>query len=320
MQASSSKRSPGGRTLLNVRIAVTGANSAVGQVVVRHALARPEVEVVACVRSERAASELPPIPSGRGSVAHIAFDARMSLRRALRGSAAVIHLPGVLIERPGASYRAANVDTLGATLEAALEESVDKLILVGAVGADPTSQNPYFRSKGEAEQLLIHGGLAHTILRAPLVLGCASEGTRALARETAGGFVLLIGGGRSLEQPIDAHDLAAAALNAAADPTRARNQVLDLVGPESLPMSEIVRRGARIRGTRPRIVPVPASALKTILRLARRFAPAGLSPDVIDVMQTDVRRNPKPAAEALGIRLTPLDDTIRRSLEIAGAS
>ena len=122
------------------------------------------------------------------------------------------------------------------------------------------------------------------------------------------------------ERDVLEHDLAAAALNAAADPTCARNRVLDLVGPESLPMSEIVRRGARIRGTRPRIVPVPASALKTILRLTRRFVPVGLSPDVIDVMQTDVRHNPKPAAEALGIRLTPLDDTIRRSLEIAGAS
>jgi NADH dehydrogenase len=289
-------------------------------VVVRHALARPEVEIVACVRSARAASELPPIPSGRGSVAHIAFDAPESLRRALRGSAAVIHLAGVLIEKPGVSYRAANVDTLAATLEAALGERVDRLVLVGAVGADPTSENPYFRSKGEAEQLLIHGGLAYTILRAPLVLGCASEGTRAFARETAGGFVPLIGGGRSLEQPIDAHDLAAGALNAAADPTRARDRVLDLVGPESLPMSEIVRRGARIRGTRPRVVPVPAGVLKIVLRLMRRLVPASLSPDVIDVMQTDVRLDPKPAAEVLGIRLTPLDDTIRRSLEIAGAS
>ena len=307
-----------GAPRLSVRIAVTGANSAVGQAVVREAIASADVETVACVRSDRAASQLPPIPESRGSVARIDFEDPESLRRAFRGSAGVIHLPGILIETRSASYESANVEALRCAIEAAHAEDVGKFVLVGAVGADPSSANPYFRSKGLAEQLLLHSGLTYTVVRAPLVLGAAAQGSRAFARETSGGFVAVVGGGRSLEQPLDVRDLAAGALAAAVEIDRARDRVLDLVGPESVPMREILRRGARLRGARIRIVPLPVRPVKALLALIRRLAGAGLSPDVIDVMQTDVRLDPQPAARALGIELHELDDTIRYSLENVG--
>ena len=211
------------------------------------------------------------------------------------------------------------MDTLRVAIGAARAEGVASFVLVGSVGADSGSANPYLRSKGIGEQLLIHSGLAYTVLRVPLVLGCASEGARAFARDSAGGLVPLIGGGRACEQPIDARDLAAGALNAATGAPQARNCVLDLVGPESLPMHELVRRGARLRGARLRVVSLPPRPLKLLLALRSRFTRGGLSPDVIDVMQSEVRMDPEPAARALGIELSGLDDTIRRSLEDAGA-
>ncbi len=288
-----------------------------GRVVVRQALARGDINIVACVRSERAASELPPIPTSRGRVARIDFEDPESLRDAFRGAAGLIHLPGLLIETASSSYQSANVDTLRVAIGAVRAEGVASFLLVGAVGADAGSENPYFRSKGIAEQLLIRSGLAYTVLRVPLVLGCASEGARAFARDSAGGLVALIGGGRAREQPIDARDLAAGALNAAMGAAQAQNRVLDLVGPESLPMRELVRRGARLRGARLRIVPLPTGPLKLLLALRSRFTRGGLSPGVIDVMQREVRMDPGPAVRALGIELSNLDDTIRRSLEDA---
>ncbi len=290
-----------------------------GQVLVRRALARDSIEIVACVRSERAASELPPIPAGRGQADRIDFDHPESLRRAFRGAAGIVHLPGLLIETASSSYQSANVETLRVAIGAARAEGIASFVLVGAVGADSGSDNPYFRSKGIAEQLLIHSGLTYTVLRVPLVLGCTSEGARAFRRDCAGGLVALVGGGRVCEQPIDALDLAEGALNAALGAPRARNCVLDLVGPESLPMRELVRRGAQLRGARPRVVPLPTAALKLLLRLRSRFRRGGLSPGVIDVMQSEVRMDPGHAAHALGIELSSLDDTIRRSLEDASA-
>ncbi len=285
----------------------------------RQALARGDIEIVACVRSERAASELPPIPASGGRVARVDFEDPESLRHAFRGAAGLIHLPGLLIETASSSYQSANVDTLWVAIGAARVENVASFVLIGAVGADSGSENPYFRSKGIAEQLLIHSGLAYTVLRVSLVLGCASEGARAFARDSSSRLVALIGGGRAREQPIDARDLAAGALNAAMGAEQAQNRVLDLVGPESLPMRELVQRGAHLRGARLRVVPLPTGPLKLFLALRSRFMRGGLSPEVIDVMQSEVRMDPWPAARALGIELRSLDDTIRRSLEDASA-
>lgn len=281
---------------------------------IERALERGDVELVACVRSERAASELPKIPPDRGRVARVDFDKPGTLREAFRRTAGVIHLPGVLVETPGRSYERANVDTVRAAVEAAQAESVAKLVLLSALGADPASANPYFRSKGRAEQLALDSGLACTVLRAPLVLCCASQGDAALARESAGGVAFLIGGGHSREQPVDARDLAEASLSAACRPDAARGRVLDLVGPESVSMRDLVRRAARLRGTRVRVVPLPAVLVKAVLAVRWLFARAGLSPAVIDVMQTDACCDPAPAERALGIRLRPLDATLRYSL------
>src|SRR5512134_1313584 len=106
--------------------------------------------------------------------------------------------------------------------------------------------------------LVRESGLAYTILRCPLVLACRSAGVRALAREVGSPVVPLPGGGANLEQPIDARDLSDGALNAALSVGCARDTALESVGPVSLPLRELVRRAAKLRGKSPLIVPVPA--------------------------------------------------------------
>ena len=55
-------------------------------------------------------------------------------------------------------------------------------------------------------------------------------------------------------------------------------------------------------------------ALRTAL-----FGP-GFSPDVIDVMLSDTRFDPLPAAKALGIELRALDETLAHSLALMGCA
>jgi uncharacterized protein YbjT (DUF2867 family) len=143
---------------------------------------------------------------------------------------------------------------------------------------------------------------------------------RALVREVSAGVVPLAGGGANLEQPLDARDLADGALNAALSPDCARDAVLDLVGPESLPMRELVLRGARIRKKYPIIVPVPTLLLRAILTLRTWLLGPGFTADVIEVMLADARFDPAPAATALGIALRPLDETLAHSLALARAA
>ena len=185
--------------------------------------------------------------------------------------------------------------------------------MVSAIGADEKSSNRYYRTKGEAEALVRSSGLCYTILRAPLLLGPATEGAAALARNARGSEAKLIGGGRNLQQPLDVGDLARAAL-AAAEPSVAPNRTLDVVGPVSLPERELVERAARMLGHEVRVRSISKGLLSFVLTIRRRFSGPGFSADAIEVITADTRLDPRPAASELGIPLTGIDEMIRNSL------
>jgi NADH dehydrogenase len=296
-----------------VKVVITAANGAVGQAILRQEAREPAPSrtVVAAVRSDRAAKELPPLPNGR--IARVSYDDPASLRAAFNGASAVIHLAGVLVEQPGSSYEQANVETTRRVAEAADNSGVEKLVYVSAVGADPASANRYWRTKGEAEALIRACRGSHTILRVPLLLGPKTEGAAALQRQVSRGTVVLAGGGRNLQQPLYVDDLARAVIRAA-DPGVAKNRTLDLVGPASLPDREILQRAARLRGRTVRIRSVPTGLVRSALKVRRRIAGTGFSADALDVITADTKLDPVPTATELGIRLTGIDEMIAHSL------
>ena len=299
---------------LTMNIAITGANSAVGQAILRRGR-REEVAMafVAAVRSERAAEQLPLLPD-TSRVALISYDDSKSLRSAFRDASAVIHLAGLLIERPDSSYERANVQTTQNVVEAASESGVEKFVLVSAIGANERSTNRYFKTKGQAEALVKVSGLAYTILRVPLLLGGETEGSAALRRHLSRPRAWLIGGGRHLEQPLDVLDIAVAA-NLAANPDRARNRTVELAGPTVVPHREIIMRAARLSGRQIRISSIPKGLVRLALAIRQRVGPAGFSVDVLEVITMDTKLDPRPAADELGIRLTGLEEMIQHSLE-----
>src|SRR6202162_1217322 len=229
-----------------MRIVITGANSASGLAILRCALdagVGPNV-LVAAVRSDRAADEIRALLGEGSRLAKVSYDDPSSLDAAFRGASAIIHLAGILVEGPGSTYEQANVAPARGVVEAAKRAAVAKFVLVSAIGADEKSSNGYYRTKGQGEAVGRAAGLCYTILRAPLLLGSATEGASALARNARGLKAKLIGGGRNFQQPLYVDDLARAAL-AATQPSVASNRTLDLVGPVSLPERELVERAAR---------------------------------------------------------------------------
>ncbi len=297
-----------------MRIVITGANSATGQAILRCASeqAAPDT-LVAAVRSERAVEEIRPMLRERDCAVQISYEDPRSLDAALQGASAVIHLAGILIERPDSSYEQANVASARSVVEAAKRVSLEKFVLVSATGADEKSTNRYYRTKGQAEALVRASGLCYTIVRAPLLLGPETEGSAALVRNATANQAKLIGGGRHLQQPLFVDDLARAAL-AAAQPPVARNRILDLVGPVSLRERELVERAARLLGRTVRVRSIPKAPLRWALTIRGRVSGPGFSRDVVDVITADTRLDSQAAASTLGIQLTGLDEMIKKSL------
>jgi uncharacterized protein YbjT (DUF2867 family) len=300
-----------------MKVVITGANSAVGRAILRARSAREyslaSARLVGLVRSDRAAESLRELLAPDREIVRISYNNPVSLCAALKEAAAVIHLPGVLVERAGSTYEEANVETTRSVVEAAKQSGVRKLVLVSAVGASLTSANRYWHTKAQAEALVSASGLCYTVLRVPLLLGSETEGTASLRRSVLRRRVFLIGGGLHMQQPLDVDDLAKAALRAS-DLSVASNRILNLVGPVSLPERQLVERTAFQLGRPVSVISIPKNLVRFALRIRRLVTRHGFSPDALEVVTNDSNYDTRPALDALGISLTGIDDMIRKSL------
>jgi NADH dehydrogenase len=293
-----------------LKIAVTGANGSVGLNLLSHLRERDDTDVVACVRSQRGAAEIPESPRVRVRI--VSFDDRKGLSEALTGAACVVHLAGILLEGRGTSYESANVDTTVAVAEAAVRAGIEHLILVSVVGADVESTNRYFRTKGLAERAFAESGVPATIVRTPILFGPGTAGALALARTVGRGRARLLGGGGYTMRPLDIDDLSEAIVRMCR--TRPQGVALhELVGPEPLTYRALVERAAEAAGKKLSLGSIPIWLAKAGAAARSTFTGGGLTPTVIDVITRDevVERN---ADVELGVTLTPLSETLREIL------
>jgi len=296
------------------KVVITGANSSTGRAILRFVrVGVTSRTFVAAVRSDRAAEQIRLQVGSLNGVVRISYSDPSSLDAVFPGTSEVIHVAGILVERWDSTYEEANVASTRSVVEASKRNGIRKLILVSAIGADESSDNRYYRTKGQAEGLLRASGLSYTILRVPLLLGSGTAAAAALRRHLRGGRARLIDGGRNLQQPLHVNDLARAAM-AATELSVARDATLELVGPCSLPEREVVERAARLLSRTIRINSIPKRLLSLFLTIRQRVAGKGFSPDALEVVTADTRFDPQSAAHQLGIELTGIDEMIKDSL------
>jgi uncharacterized protein YbjT (DUF2867 family) len=295
--------------MASTKVAITGANSAVGLNLLQRLGERADIDVVASVRSERAAEVLPTGPRITTRIVPYEVD---ELSVALAGATCVVHLAGILVEWSGTSYATANVGTTLAVVEAARREDVEHVVFVSVVGADAGSGNRYFKSKGIAERAVTESGIPATILRTPILLGPGTAGAAALARTVEMGKAALLGGGAYTMRPLDLDDLGDALVRICDAPPDGV-ALLELVGPEPVTYRALVGRAAEVADRAVSMTSTPIWVAKVGAAIRRRLKGGGVSPTVIDVITKDevVERN---ADAELGVTLTPLDETLRKIL------
>jgi uncharacterized protein YbjT (DUF2867 family) len=106
-----------------------------------------------------------------------------------------------------------------------------------------------------------------------------------------------------------------AALCAGLDGRGLDDSVLELAGPESLPHRALLERAARLSGRQIRFRSLPASLARAGAYLAEKLlAEPPITRAMLGVLQHDDRVDAAPAARALGIDLSPLDDALRECL------
>lgn len=292
-------------------IAVTGANSSVGQNLLAYIAAHTEHTVIAGVRSESAFATLP--DSHRITPRVISYDSADALAAALQGADCIVHLAGILIEGKHTTYAQANVAATSAVVTAAGKVGAKHLVFISVVGADPASRNSYFRSKGAAEELIKAATCGSSIIRTPILLGPGTAGASALVGSASQAKAKVLGGGNYTMRPLDIDDLNQAILHccslAAAGTTA--SATYELVGPEPISYRDLILRTAKLMGKRVDVGSIPIWVAKLGAAVSSRLKGNGITPTVVDVITANevVAQND---AVALNVELTPLTDTLAK--------
>ena len=238
---------------------VTGAFSYTGRYVARRLLD----EGVGVRTLTRSPDRRDPF-GGLAPAAPLDFSNPDGLFRSMQGAGVLYNTYWVRFGRGRTTFNQA-VENSKALFEAAAKAGVGRIVHFSVANAASESRLPYFRGKGQVEEILRDTGIPYAIIRPTLVFG---EGdlllnNMAWALRRFPVFPVFGDGGYRV-QPIYAEDLAAQAV---AVGSGSENSVADAAGPETFSFEELLRFLASAVGARVRLAHTPASLGFALTRL-----------------------------------------------------
>lgn len=296
-------------------ILVTGGTGFIGPRVV-HALRERDKPVRALVRR----------PGGRAATTLAAWGAELvqgdmtdaeSLRRAVEGCEAVVHLVAIRQGRPE-EFRRVMEEATRDLVAAAKDAGVQRFVLMSALGTSEQTKDlvPYYHAKWVQEETVRGSGLEHVIFRPSFVFardGGILPTFRKLAKLAP--VTPIIGSGRQRIQPIWIDDLAGY-FAYGVDRPEAANRLFELGGPDVVSWNEFWQRLKRTLGQRRPSVHVPVRLMRMNALLTERLpGNVPLTRDLLTMLEhgDNVVANDD-AARTFRLPLVPLDEQLRRSV------
>jgi uncharacterized protein YbjT (DUF2867 family) len=288
-------------------VAVAGGTGLVGGAIARELVSRGHRVVVLTRR--------PPAPGGPFEYRQADATQPDGLVAALAGvDALVISLAfrnsPVEAPRRGRTFELVDAAGTEALAAAAREAGVRRLIYISGAGAAPDAAKHWFRAKWRAEEAIRGSGITYTILRPSWIYGPGDHSlNRFVGFSRRLPFIPQIGNGRQLLAPVFVDDVGALAADALVTPA-AENVALDVGGPETLTMDEIVRTALRVLGRRRPILHAPVILMKLMTAPLTLLPSPPMTPSAIDFVVQSAQVDIGPLKEKLPRRLTPLAEAL----------
>lgn len=156
-----------------IRIVLVGATGLIGMTLIRMAVHRPDIRIIAVSRREIA------LPPGARMEVLIADPENWDDAIAAANADVLVCALGTTWKKAGkdeAAFRAVDQDLVVACGRAAKAAGIRQMIAISSVGADAMAKNFYLKVKGETEQLLGKIGLQRLdVIRPGLLRGPREE-------------------------------------------------------------------------------------------------------------------------------------------------
>jgi uncharacterized protein YbjT (DUF2867 family) len=228
-----------------------------------------------------------------------------SFRNALRGVTTVVHLAAAVRDQAAGSIEELNAIATWRMAEAAERARVERFIFFSALGATAHDRTRFLRAKALAEDAVAGAEALRTTVIAPsLIYGPDSPWLRVTARAAHLPLVPMAGRGRSVFQPIWAEDVADCVVAALDRGQTEHAERIELAGPQTLSVEELLHLGLRAAGRDRPVLPVPARLVRVGLRagealLGERLPVSWDEAELLEVSRTADHGSRD--AEALGI-------------------
>lgn len=304
-----------------MRIAITGGTGFVGSHLARALISsRHEVVLIAHGLDDRDGSvrDLPDTRFFASDLSNVE-----DLARAFSACGAVAHCAGINREIGNQTYQRVHVDGTRHVVEAARLAGVGKIALLSFLRARPDCGSGYHESKWSAEEIFRKSGLDYTILKAGVIYGRGDHMLDHLSHALFTFPVFATVGFDDMPICPLAVDDVARILKAILVEDRLSRQTVAVLGPEEMPLSEAVRRVARVVGKRPLCLPMPVWFHYALARLLEATMTIPLASRAQVRILSEGIVEPLPPCAALPDDLIPstrfTDEQIRQGLPHPGA-
>ena len=237
-----------------------------------------------------------------------------SLERALDGSTVALNLVGLLYETGRQGFQAVHVMGTKNIAEVAKAKGVQRLVQMSALGADEHSPSIYGRTKAEAEIEVRAVYPGTTIVRPSIIFGPGDGFFNKFAAMAQISPVLpLIGGGKTLFQPVYVGDVGQALARMVTDPATA-GQTYELGGPGTFSFRELLEKMLAETDQRRFLAPIPfpvAGLLGKAAELTAFLMAPPVTSDQVELLKVDnVVSGQYPGLTDLGITPTTLESVL----------
>ncbi len=267
-----------------MKVLVTGGTGYVGGAL-RESLTEAGHKVRLLVRpgSEHKVTNVDSYQIVRGDI----FNTNACLR-ACDGVEAVVNLVGIIREYPSRGVTFDQYHRVATTniLDAARRMGVERFIQMSALGVRADAKSVYHRTKFAGDQVVKESSLRWTIFRPSLIFGGGDLFTRQVISLIHKPVVPLIGGGKSLFQPVARDDTSTCMTRALAMP-ETQSQTYELGGPDRVSFSRMVHEIAAAIGKPIKTVNVPMWAVRPPVRIMERFDSFPLTTDQLRMLSED---------------------------------
>jgi NADH dehydrogenase len=293
------------------RVFVTGGTGFVGRSVVRALLANGFL--VRCL--VRPGSE--PDLRGFESIDRVPGDVLRpdGLVASAEGCAALIHLVGIIRERPsrGVTFERLHAQATANMLGVAKSAGIKRYVQMSALGTRPGSRSRYHATKWRAEEAVRGSGLDWTIFRPSIIFGPGDEFVSVLGRMVRRlPAVPVLGDGQYRMQPIPVEQVAEGFARALRG-SGSVGQIYEAGGPAAYPFVEILDLiGAALGRSRVRKVHIPLGPVKLATRLLQWLPFYPVTMDQLYMLEEENVTDASRFFKDFGIRPEPLAEGLRR--------